>query len=278
MKFGIYRKHGSLNSTPVFDAVEQGLKKLGHTVVSDDDNCDVPVIWSMLWHGRMQGNKQIYEKATQEGKKVLIIEVGGIKRNVTWKVGINGINRMADFGPAGNDSTRAKLLGLELKDHKQGDHILICCQHDKSHQWRNQPSMITYLDRIIHKLRMYTDRKIIIRPHPRCPVQDVFKIYNNVEIQNPKQLPNTYDDFDLQFSNVHAVISWSSNPGIHAIINGNHAFVGPESLAYPVANKDTVDIENPARFDCNQWLNDYAYTEWTVEEIAQSIPFSRLTF
>ena len=125
---------------------------------------------------------------------------------------------------------------------------------------------------------MYTDRKIIIRPHPRCPVQDVFKIYNNVEIQNPKQLPNTYDDFDLQFSNVHAVISWSSNPGIHAIINGNHAFVGPESLAYPVANKDTVDIENPARFDCNQWLNDYAYTEWTVEEIAQSIPFSRLTF
>jgi hypothetical protein len=30
--------------------------------------------------------------------------------------------------------------------------------------------------------------------------------------------------------------------------------------------------------DRAQWLNDYAYTEWTVEEIAQGTPFSRLTF
>ena len=71
MKFGLYRKHGSLNSAPVFDAVEKGLKKLGHTVITDDDNCDVPVIWSMLWHGRMAPNKPIYEKAVREGKKVL---------------------------------------------------------------------------------------------------------------------------------------------------------------------------------------------------------------
>ena len=103
-------------------------------------------------------------------------------------------------------------------------------------------------------------------------------LVENVELQNPKQIVNTYDDFDLGFENVHAVISYSSNPGIHAVINGTHAFVGPESLAYPVANKELKNIENPQIFDRNQWLYDYAYTEWTIEEIAKGLPFSRLTF
>ncbi len=278
MKFGLQRKHGSLNSVSVFDAVSEGLQKLGHTVVNDTLDCDVPVLWSMLWHGRMKPNKQIFESSIQQKKNVLFLEVGGIKRNETWKVGINGINRLGYFGPSGNDNTRAKKLGLELKDSKKGDDILICCQHDKSHQWRNQPNLQVYLDRLIHEIRKYSDRKIIIRPHPRCPIQDIFQVYNNVVLQNPKQVPNTYDDFDLAFSNTHAVISYSSNPGIHAVLNGNNAFVGPESLAYPVANKDIKSIENPQIFDRTQWLNDYAYTEWTTEEIAQGLPFSRLTF
>jgi hypothetical protein len=278
MKFGLQRKHGSLNSKPVFDAVAEGLTKLGHTVVNDTVDCDVPVLWSMLWHGRMKDNKKIYESALAQQKKVLFLEVGGIKRNITWKVALNGINRLGYFGPLDNDDSRAKLLGLKLKDIKKGDNILVCCQHDKSHQWRNQPSMQIYIDRLIHELRMHTDRKIIVRPHPRCPVENKLKNYKNVELQNPKQIVNTYDDFDLGFENVHAVISYSSNPGIHAVINGTHAFVGPESLAYPVANKELKNIENPQIFDRNQWLYDYAYTEWTIEEIAKGLPFSRLTF
>jgi hypothetical protein len=232
----------------------------------------------MLWHGRMKDNKKIYESALAQQKKVLFLEVGGIKRNITWKVALNGINRLGYFGPLDNDDSRAKLLGLKLKDIKKGDNILVCCQHDKSHQWRNQPSMQIYIDRLIHELRMHTDRKIIVRPHPRCPVENKFQNYKNVELQNPKQIVNTYDDFDLGFENVHAVISYSSNPGIHAVINGTHAFVGPESLAYPVANKELKNIENPQIFDRNQWLYDYAYTEWTIEEIAKGLPFSRLTF
>ena len=74
------------------------------------------------------------------------------------------------------------------------------------------------------------------------------------------------------------MVSWSSNPGIHAVLNGIPAFVGPQSLAYDVANHDFSMIEKPLMPDRAQWLNDYAYTEWTVEEIAQGTPFSRLTF
>ena len=94
----------------------------------------------------------------------------------------------------------------------------------------------------------------------------------------PKQIENTYDDFDLNFANAWAVVSWSSNPGIHAVLNGIPAFVGEQSLAYDIANHDFSTINSPKTPDRQQWLNDYAYTEWTTEEIAQGIPFSRLTF
>ena len=96
--------------------------------------------------------------------------------------------------------------------------------------------------------------------------------------QIPTMIENTYDDYDLHFSNEWAVISWSSNPGIHAVLNGIPAFVGEQSLAFDVANTDLSKIEQPNMPDRTQWLNDYAYTEWTIEEIAQGTPFSRLTF
>ena len=58
MRIKLYRENGALGSNVVFDALEQGFKRLGHQIV--DSNEDVPVIWSVLWFGRMQPNQQIY--------------------------------------------------------------------------------------------------------------------------------------------------------------------------------------------------------------------------
>ena len=102
MKFGVFTENGSFNSLPVFNSVLNGLLKQGHEVVQNSMDVDVPVIWSLLWHGRMAPNKTIWETFHSQNKKVLVIEVGNIKRNHTWKVGIDGINRKADFGPKNN--------------------------------------------------------------------------------------------------------------------------------------------------------------------------------
>lgn len=278
MKFSLFTNYGSLNSVPVWQSVRTGLESLGHQVTENDTKCDVPVIWSLLWHGRMIKNKLIWDQFRNQNKDVLVIEVGGIKRNTTWKVGINGINRLADFGPKGNDDSRVNELGIQLRPWRmQGDHILICLQHDKSEQWKNMPTLENYVLETVQKIRQYTNRKIIVRSHPRCLLPAQLRL-NNVFYETPKQIENTYDDFDLNFNNAWAVVSWSSNPGIHAVMNGIPAFVGEQSLAYDVANHDFSTIELPIMPDRTQWLNDYANTEWTTEEIAQGIPFSRLTF
>lgn len=278
MKFSLFTQSSPLNSPPIWTAVKSGLEKLGHTVDENNIDTDVPVIWSLLWHGRMAKNKSVWERFRSANKKVVVVEVGGIKRNHTWKVGINGINRLADFGPKNNDDARAIQLGLNLRPWRtQGDHILICLQHTQSEQWKNMYSLEKYVIDTVTKLRQYTQRKIIIRSHPRCllPVRPPLQ---NVEYEIPQQIANTYDDFDLNFANAWAVVSHSSNPGIHAVLNGVPAYVSEHSLAYEVANTDFSTIESPNMPERQQWLNDYAYTEWTENEITQGIPFSRLTF
>jgi hypothetical protein len=227
----------------------------------------------------MQGNQTIYQSYRSRGKNVLVLEVGGIQRNVTWKVALNGINRAADFGMGDMDPNRPHRLKLKLKPWRtDGEHILICAQHNKSEQWRDMPTLERWLHNTIMEIRKHSKRPIVIRPHPRCPIKDTFKMFGNVTVQNPVQIDGTYDDFNLDFSNCWAVVSWSSNPGPQAVIAGVPVFVGPDSLAHDVANTDLANIETPHMPHRENWLVNYAHTEWTVDEIRTGIPFKRLTF
>ena len=274
MKFSLWTQYGALNSKPVFDAFANSLNNNGHDVAYNDLSADVNVIWSVLFNGRMAGNKAVWEQQ----KPTIVLEVGGIKRGTTWKVGLNGINRDAYFGPSGNSSDRVRLLGLQIKPWKyDGEYILIAGQHDKSLQWKDMPSMATWVHDTITFIRAQTDRPIIFRPHPRCPLPAIEYDFKNVKRQTPKQIKNTYDDFDMQFDNIWATVSWSSNPGVHSIINGVPAFTGPSSLAFDVAEQNLRNIENPLYGDRTQWLNDYAHTEYTIEEISQGLPLKHLT-
>ena len=273
MKFKLWKQHGALNSKPIFAAFERSIVSCGHSVTDSDTDSDVNVIWSVLFNGRMAPNKAVWEQK----KPTIVLEVGGIKRGTTWKVGIDGINRDAYFGPSSNSSDRVRLLGLQVKPwRKEGKYILLCGQHDKSLQWKDMPRMSQWVIDIVTEIRKYSDRMIKFRPHPRCRLDSIEAYLPNVLRQEPVQLIGTYDDFDMSFEDVWATISWSSNPGIHSVINGVPAYTGPSSLAYDVSMQDLSTIEDPILPDREQWLNDYAWTEFTVEEIEQGLPLKRL--
>jgi len=282
MKFKLWREFGALNSTPVFDAFEHSLVSNGHTITNSSDirNADVHVLWSVLFNGRMAPNQRIWTDARTFDKPVIVLEVGGIKRGTTWKVGLNGINRDAYFGDTGMDSNRSSLQRLKLTPWRtSGEYILICGQHDKSLQWSKMPRMSNWFLNTYDEIRKHTDRPIIFRPHPRCRLEHIERGLKNVIRQEPRHVTNTYDDFDMGFNNIWATVSYSSNPGIHSIISGVPSFVSNSSLAYPVANDIDFlhNIEDPVMPDRTQWLNDYAWTEFTAHEISQGIPLKRLT-
>ena len=281
MIFGLFKENGALNSVSVFSAFEQGVQHLGHTAHDNDLNADVAVIWSVLWYGRMAKNKAVWDHFTKQGKPVIVLEVGALKRNITWKVAIGGINNEAYFGHAtSNDNARLKALGIEIcdwKDTKDNNSIIICGQHQVSHQWRNMPPVSDWISNTIREIRQHTNRRIKVRCHPRYPFN-----FNNITTNVVKSIPKRIDvvqdfyDFGTELLNAHCVINWSSNPAIEAVLAGVPVFTGPDSLAYSVANHSFDTIETLIKPNRQQWANDLAYTEWTVDEFAKGIPLNRI--
>lgn len=278
MKIGIWTAYGAANSKNVFQAFKQGASRLGFETV-ENKHGDIDVIWSVLWHGKMRQNKHIFDKAITANKPVIVLEIGAIHRGTTWKLALNGINNKGYFGPKNNTNDRAKKLRLDLFPWKKNNNgpIIIACQHKLSEQWKGMQSTEEWLNSVIKKIKKRTDKKIVVRPHPRSPI-DIRQIYHNdIQFNKPNKLPGSYDDFDFRIEHAHALVNWSSNPGTLAAIKGIPVFTGPDSLAWEVANKDFKSIENPLTPDRQQWLNDLAYTEWTIQEIATGYPIERLT-
>ena len=270
MKFKLYREFGALNSTPVFNAFESGLKKLGHQVVTSNE--DIAVIWSVLWRGRQHQNKDVYDQCVALGKPILILEVGSLIRGITWKVSLSHINGNGYFGNNLNiDMDRPSKLGISL--HTQVNpkpEILIAGQHESSLQWENQPPMQHWVEQTINLLAQYTSRKIIVRPHPRSP----FNINYNLQI--PQKLQNTYDSYDIDY-NYHCVINFNSGPAVQAAIAGTRVVCDKSSLAYPVSSLiENIEVDHIV--DRTQWFIELAHTEWTLSEIENGIPLSRLHF
>ena len=281
MKIEIWPEHGPLNSKDVFDKFIKSLRASGEQVWENKQapDADVAVIWSVLWQGRMRKYKDIWDRYRKANKPVIVIEVGGIKRNKTWKIGINGVNREADFANQTVDGERWKKFDTTLKPWKQtGNDIIICGQHTNSHQWRNNPPMSKWFDEKITEIRKYTERPIVVRPHPRNHVEIDTTKYKDVKIVGPKRDRNTYDDTDLaeRLNSAWALVSYSSNPAITAAMHGIPVYVSEASLSYEIGNTSFENINNPNMPDREKWANQLAYTEWWTEEIEQGLPWRRI--
>jgi hypothetical protein len=272
MRFKLYREHGALNSVPIFKAFEQGLQSLGHELVSNNE--DVAVIWSVLWSGRMAANYEIYNKCRITNKPVIIIEVGNLFRNRTWRVSLDHVNSLGFFGHNENlDPGRPKKLGISLKplQLQRRPEILIAAQHQQSLQWQGQPPMSEWAAKLVSEIRKYSHRKIILRPHPRSRFN---LIHSEIKIELPKPVLGSYDDFNIDY-NYHCVINHSSGPAVQAAVNGVPVICDSSSLAGILSEK-MENIENPILPDRDEWFLKLCHTEWTVEEIAQGIPLQRL--
>jgi hypothetical protein len=271
MKFKIYSEYGALNSKPVLDSFRTGLIAAGHEIVNSNE--DIPVIWSILWNGRMKPNEAIYKSARAQGKNVLIAEVGSLIRGETWKVCLNNINGRGLFPNTGDlDLDRPKKLGIYLRDRKNyKKEILITTQHDKSLQWEGQLSLDKWVEETIIKIKKFTDIPIVVRQHPRCPLRTKIP---GIKYEVPIKLPNTYDNFDIDYG-YHCVINYNSGPSVQAPIAGTPIICDESSLGYNISEK-IENINELTLPDRSDWFLKICHTEWTIEEICSGLPFKLL--
>ena len=102
-----------------------------------------------------------------------------------------------------------------------------------------------------------SDKKIIYREHP---------LENRQNIRMPKGVKLSVGrsiEQDLEIA--ASVVSYNSNSCVEAVIKGIPAFTFSErSVAWDVTNHNLLDINNPKKFDRQQWLNDLAYAQWNL--------------
>jgi len=278
MIIAYFPKQCAQNSGPVLEAMLASLKAAGHTCVENSYDADAAIIWSVLWSGRMARNHEVWVRYRDAKKPVIVVDVGALYRGETWKIAVNSITANGYYGHTENlDWDRPKKLGISLAINlSRNPRIVIAAQHARSLQVAGLVSIEGWIWSQVEELRKVTDRPIVVRPHPRSPLDSSIHIHlpKDVIIEQPQKIANTYDSYNLAFD-CHAMVNHNSGPGIQAALAGTRPIVDSSSLAHPVSIR-IEDIEQPYTVDRDQWLVEICHTEYTVDEIKQGRWIDRL--
>jgi len=190
-----------------------------------------------------------------------------------------------EFGNENASSDRwnkfVKETNITLKDWKSpGDTIIIMGQKpgdsslvDLFYKGQNFTDWMTDTVRTIRK---FTDRKIIIRPHPRN-INAGLKGANFVSKNNKNVYVSTNltrggnqggEGLDADLAQAHCIVTYNSLSAVEAVCEGIPVFAMHNgSMAWPIAHKKLSNIENlNYNIDRTQWCNEVAYTQWTAAE------------
>jgi hypothetical protein len=163
-------------------------------------------------------------------------------------------------------------LNISLKDYRQdGAHILLCLQRNGG--WSMGSTDIQdWAIETIHKIRQYSDRPILIRPHPGDKSSKQVLLPGNPECRIPfskniKLSSNTSILDDLK--NCWAAVNYNSSPVVAAAIEGIPIFVSDKekSQCAEIANTDLSQIENPILYDRKLWVERISMFHWKFDEL-----------
>jgi len=278
MRVAYFPNQCALNSTPVVQAMLDSLRRAGHTCEQNSYDCDAAIIWSVLWSGRMARNQEVWVRYRDAKKPVIVADVGALYRGETWKIALNSVTADGYYGHTENlDWDRPKRLGISLAINvNRNPRIVIAAQHARSLQVAGLVSIEGWIWQQVEQLRAVTDRPIVVRPHPRSPLNSSVHIHlpKDVVIEQPVQIANTYDSYNLTFD-CHALVNHNSGPGIQAALAGTRPLVDTSSLAHPVSIQ-MKDIDQPYTVDRDKWLVEICHTEYKLSEIEQGSWIKRL--
>ena len=278
MRIAYFPKQVALNGSSVLSAFLDSCCRHGLETVENSLDADAAVIWSVLWSGRMAANQAVWSHYRSQNKPVIVIDIGALYRGETWKIAVNSITADGYYGHTENlDWNRPRKLGISLAlNFTRNPRIVIAAQHARSQQVVGLSSMEGWIVQQVEQLRTVTDRPIVVRPHPRSPLNQAGLVHlpQDIVIETPVKVANTYDSYNLAFD-CHAIVNHNSGPGIQAALAGTRPIVNNSSLAYPVSITIS-DIEQPYTVDRDQWLVEICHTEYTQEEIVQGHWYRRL--
>jgi len=192
-------------------------------------------------------------KFADPGSVFLRYSLGGVYYNTN-----NYANRSSD---GAKWSEISSTLGIQCRPwRQQGNHVLICLQRDGGWSMKGQDLTAWAVD-TVRRLKKHTDRPIMIRPHPKNPIDSaMFREFKGVSLSTNTSLAQ-----DLQ--GAWASVFYNSSSSVASVLAGIPVFVtDTDCVAWSVANHDLALIETPLMPDTQQWLWDLSAAHWTDKD------------
>ena len=266
------------------------------------DNADILLQTNIKGGKKERKLGNIYQYVIDSGKPYICVESAVFRRNMPNPPHPKAYHRWSwtsyfqDDGDYNNkDCPNDRWLqiqkdqNIEIKDWRtSGEYILVLLQRPGDTSLRKlidkhetYEKFITYT---INEIRKYTDRKIIIRPHPSRK-QDQLKIIEKLNLTSVEisQTPSVSGSLSggeglyKDFSQAWAVVGFNSNALTESICEGIPTFsMCASSMAWDCSNKDLKHLEKPLMFERQQWLNNLGYCQWREDECLSGSPIIHL--
>jgi hypothetical protein len=273
MRVGLFLNTCATNGIEIMKRFAEGVIETGDQAIflnTPTEEVDIAVIWSVLWNNKVR--KDIWDFYQAKKIPVIVLEVGSLIRNKSWRIGLNGIVRDVNHNFFNLDQNRIKKFGIKNQPWRtEGTKILICGQNERSKNWPLGFSTHEWVEGLIKEITKYHDKEILFRPHPRFDIK-----IKGCETVKPKYIGG-YDDYDLleALSEICLVCNYNSNPGVESVLHGVSVYTDKSSLAYPVSIKELKNLNNLYP-DRNEWLLKITHLEWFEDEIEEGIPYKRI--
>jgi len=225
-------------------------------------------------------SKLIMQEYRAAGKHVIYIDKGyyrihsGDSENPLshWRMAVDAFQPLAYFQNAPRPVDRWELLGKKIqKRRNEGNDIVFagssekyCTLHDLGHP-------TDYAEKIISQIRIQRPGSTIIyRPKPSWGAAT--EISGTVFSTAKRKLV-------MEMANACAVVTHGSNAALDAIMFGVPALVLGDGIAKPMSMQRIEDLRvpyMPKRRTIKQWVQDVAYCQFTLAEMADGTAWTIL--
>jgi hypothetical protein len=263
----------------VLQAFAQGAQHMGAKVHIQKDHTPVDCRLAVIlgWVGKkirgphIQLRQDVIDHQQRNNQHVMPIDGSCFKfvdvNSIFLRYSLDGVfyntNNYANRGSTDEKWQQVRSrLNLTLEPWRQnGSHILVCLQRDGGWSMKGT-DMDQWAHNIVVKLRSYTDRPIVVRPHPKHSI-------DFTELQKIPGVSQSQPGHSLQkdLAGAWAAVFYNSSSSVAAVLGGVPVFVSDDDcVAWSVANSDLARIETPVMPDRTQWLYDLSVAHWTDEE------------
>lgn len=284
-----FKKH--TRKTQCLESFAAGVTNSGHSVVLETAHRYTPSRLAVIlgWATTNTGGanialrKEIIAQQRRQGNHTMCIDAS------CWKYLDNASSYLrysldgpfydrAEYANHNSDDikwqeiSRALGISLESPQHNSGGHVLICMQRDGGFAMKALDPLV-WLQQKIDEIRKYTDRTIMVRPHPGAYKPTDFLQFRTKHYQKHLNV-HVFDPVTTRLTDnlqqAHAAVFFNSSASVAAACAGIPIFVDDAScVSWAVANKDIAKIELPDQIERQQWIYNLAAAHWSDNDASE---------